>query len=192
MRRSKGQSRILICAAAFAIILLAGYGSFCGLENFRNVLQNQAFRLVVKNTGAFLLLGVPLLLALSLAAALFLQKCGKSGDWLKTGFLVPMAIPAASAALLWRFLFHDQGLLNGLLQAAGLAGMDWMNTDAAFWEAWLVAGEYPHESMYLIQHLFHNWFRDLSLEKMAAGAVLDSVVLLLFILLLQKFWDREK
>lgn len=252
------------CDVIRRAFLLAGNGSFCGLENFRNVLHNQAFRLAVKNTGAFLILGVPLLLVLSLAAAMFLQKCGKSGEWLKTGFLVPLAIPAASAALLWRFLFHGQGLLNGLLQAAGLAGTDWMNTDAAFWvlagsyiwknlgfnivlwlaglseiprelyeaaqmdgagrwqlfrtitlpgllpssfvisvlavlnsfkafrEAWLVAGEYPHESMYLIQHLFNNWFRDLSLDKMAAGAVLDSVVLIVFILLLQKFWDREE
>ena len=27
-----------------------------------------------------------------------------------------------------------------------------------FREAYLVAGQYPHESMYLLQHLFNNWF----------------------------------
>ena len=32
-----------------------------------------------------------------------------------------------------------------------------------------MAGDYPHDSMYLLQHVFNNWFRELSLDKMAAG-----------------------
>lgn len=39
-------------------------------------------------------------------------------------------------------------------------------------ESYLLAGEYPDKSIYMIQHLFHNWFRDMSMEKMAAGAVM--------------------
>lgn len=38
-------------------------------------------------------------------------------------------------------------------------------------ECYLLAGEYPDKSIYMVQHLFHNWFRDMSVEKMAAGAV---------------------
>ncbi len=66
-----------------------------------------------------------------------------------------------------------------------------LNSFKVFREAYLVAGDYPHDSMYLMQHLFNNWFRDLSLDKMAAGAVLDSVVLMVLILLLQRAWDRR-
>ena len=39
-------------------------------------------------------------------------------------------------------------------------------------ESYLLAGEYPDRSIYMIQHLFHNWFRDMSVEKMSAGAVI--------------------
>lgn len=39
-------------------------------------------------------------------------------------------------------------------------------------EAYLLAGEYPDKSIYMVQHLFQNWFRELSLEKMAASAVI--------------------
>lgn len=39
-------------------------------------------------------------------------------------------------------------------------------------EAYLLAGEYPDKSIYMIQHMFHNWFRDMSVDKMAAGAVI--------------------
>ena len=55
-----------------------------------------------------------------------------------------------------------------------------------------MAGDYPHESIYMMQHLFNNWFRSFSFDKMSAAAVLESVVLLLLILLLQRAWDRKE
>ena len=61
-----------------------------------------------------------------------------------------------------------------------------VNSFKVFREAYLVAGSYPHESIYMLQHLFNNWFRELSIDKMAAGAVLNSAVLLILILVLQK------
>lgn len=39
-------------------------------------------------------------------------------------------------------------------------------------ESYLLAGEYPDKSIYMVQYLFHNWFRDMSVEKMSAGAVI--------------------
>lgn len=45
--------------------------------------------------------------------------------------------------------------------------------------------------MYLLQHLFNNWYRDLALDKMAAAAVMTAVLILGLILILQKLWDRN-
>lgn len=47
-----------------------------------------------------------------------------------------------------------------------------INSFKVFREAYLVAGVYPHESMYLLQHLFNNWFLDLELGRITAAAVL--------------------
>ncbi len=66
-----------------------------------------------------------------------------------------------------------------------------LNSFKVFREAYLVAGDYPHRSMYLLQHLFNNWFRDLSFDRMAAGAVLTAMVILCLIGLLRKGFDRE-
>ena len=66
-----------------------------------------------------------------------------------------------------------------------------LNSFKVFREAYLVAGDYPHRSMYLLQHLFNNWFVNLELDKMAAAAVCVGTVLFLFILLLQRFWDQD-
>lgn len=66
-----------------------------------------------------------------------------------------------------------------------------LNSFKVFREAYLVAGDYPHKSMYLLQHLFNNWFRDLSFDRMAAGAVLTALVILCFIGLLRRNLEQE-
>ena len=66
-----------------------------------------------------------------------------------------------------------------------------LNSFKVFREAYLVAGDYPHESMYLLQHLFNNWFRELSLDKMSAAAVVIAMLILVLIIGLQRSWDRE-
>lgn len=47
-----------------------------------------------------------------------------------------------------------------------------INSFKVFREAYLVAGAYPHESMYLLQHLFNNWFLSLELGRITAAAVM--------------------
>lgn len=44
-------------------------------------------------------------------------------------------------------------------------------------EAYLVAGDYPDESMYMLQHVFNNWFASLDTQKMSAGAVMMVTLL---------------
>lgn len=230
-----------------------------GLANYKAVLGNDAFRLAAANTLHFIGVCLPLLLAVSLALALalrarvFQKGLGpRAAALYKTSFLLPMAIPVASIALLWRVLFAQNGLLNAWL---GLS-IDYMGTDAAFWvliatylwknsgydmilwlsgldsipaalyeaaavdgasaaqqffhitlpnllptltltailsllnvfkafrEVYLVAGNYPHQSIYQLQHLFNNWFLALDLPRLTAAAVLLAAALLGLILAL--------
>ena len=37
----------------------------------------------------------------------------------------------------------------------------------------------------MMQHLFNNWFRDLSLDKLAVGAVINTAI---FVVLIWGFW----
>ena len=69
--------------------------------------------------------------------------------------------------------------------------LSFLNTFNAFREAYLVAGSYPDERMYLLQHLFNNWYRDLAMDKMAAAAVVTGIAIMVLVLLLQKAWERE-
>lgn len=69
--------------------------------------------------------------------------------------------------------------------------ISFLNSFKVFREAYLVAGSYPHDSMYLLQHLFNNWFVGMELDKMAAAAVCVFTVIFAAIVLLQRAWDRE-
>lgn len=66
-----------------------------------------------------------------------------------------------------------------------------LNSFKVFREAFLVAGSYPHKSIYLLQHLFNNWFVNLDLDKMAAASVIVFAVIFAAIMLLRKVWNNE-
>ena len=66
-----------------------------------------------------------------------------------------------------------------------------LNSFKAFREAFLVGGNYPHESMYLLQHLFNNWFLSLDLPRLTAAAVLMALALSGLILALRRIWTRD-
>ena len=70
--------------------------------------------------------------------------------------------------------------------------ISFLNSFKVFREAYLVAGAYPHDSMYLLQHLFNNWFVNMELDKMAAAAVCIFGVIFLAIVLLKREWDQEE
>lgn len=56
--------------------------------------------------------------------------------------------------------------------AAMIGMLSFVNAFRVFREAYLIAGDYPHESIYMLQHLFNNWFTKLDIQKMSAAAVM--------------------
>ena len=57
-----------------------------------------------------------------------------------------------------------------------------INSFKVFREAYLVAGDYPHESIYMLQHLFNNWFVSLDIQKMSAASVMVEAAVLIPVL----------
>ena len=237
-------------------------GKFVGIDNFNHVLHNKAFQLAVRNTSRFIITCVPLLLLLSLALSVMINNLKKHRSFFKTSFLIPLAIPISSVVFLWKVIFHQNGLLNGLLLRLGLEGYDWISTKAfpvlvfsyiwknigydivlwlagldtisvalyeaagvdganawkkfryitlpglmptvfivsvlsivntfkVFREAYLIAGTYPRDdSIYMLQHLFNNWFTKLDIQKMCAAAVMVAAVIVAIVMILQRL-DRQ-
>lgn len=59
-------------------------------------------------------------------------------------------------------------------------------------EAYLVAGSYPPEAIYMIPHLFNNWFASLSISSLSAASVLIILFIGLLISLLFVAWKAEE
>lgn len=102
---------------------------FVGLANYRELLQNEAFRLAAKNTALFSLVAVPLTTGLSLllACAFECRIPGKSR--FRALFLSPMMVPVASIVLVWQILFHQNGAVNQLLEFFRLQPVNWLRTN---------------------------------------------------------------
>lgn len=101
---------------------------FCGLSNYRTVLQNRAFRLAIYNTVRFMAVCLPLLLAGGLILAVAMERYSFLEKW-KALYLLPMAMPAATIVLVWKLIFAKQGFLNGMLGTH----IDFLQGENAFW-----------------------------------------------------------
>ncbi len=67
-----------------------------------------------------------------------------------------------------------------------------LNSFKVFREAYLISGDYPHGSIYMLQHLFNNWFTALDMDKLSAGAVIVSIVIFAVILIFKNIWGKEE
>lgn len=69
--------------------------------------------------------------------------------------------------------------------------LSFVNAFRVFREAYLIAGDYPHESIYMLQHLFNNWFTKLDIQKMSAAAVMIAIVVSILLFLLERWNERQ-
>ena len=229
---------------------------FAGLQNYRNVIQNGAFQIAVKNTAVFSAVAVPGAVILAMVLALMLEARIPWKSQFRTFFLSPMMVPIASIILIWQVLFHSNGVVNELLVRLGGGKIDWLKSDWSivvivllFWwknlgynmilfmaalnnipkellevaevegaskayqffhiklrylsptvlfvtilsiinsfkvfrEIYLLTGNYPYESLYMLQHFMNNMFRDVDYQRLSAAAVLLAIAIIILIALL--------
>lgn len=224
---------------------------FVGLENYSRMFHNEMFLTAFGNTLKFLGIGLPVILLLAYALALFLKSQARRFPLLRPVFLLPYVMPVAGTVLLVDLLFSDRGLANQFLLALGLPLGDWLQSPAAFWvmlilylwkstgyavvlllaglmaippdhyavaqvegagrwqafryitmpqmwyalfiafvfslinafkcfrEIFLVGGEHPHPSVYMLQHFINNSFENLNYQRLSVASVLLFLVLTL-------------
>ena len=106
--------------------------TFVGLENYRTIFANESFQLAVSNTVRFILICIPLLLALSLGVALLLYKMKRLQDLFRTTYLLPLVVPVTSVVMIIQTVFQKNGLLSALCVTFGGTAFDWLNSEYAF------------------------------------------------------------
>ncbi len=69
--------------------------------------------------------------------------------------------------------------------------LSFLNSFKIYREIYLVAGSYPNSEIYLLQHIFNNWYVNLSMDKLTAATVIVSVFLFIFIIVLNRLWQKD-
>ncbi len=114
----------------FDIYALADWRNLrlAGLDNYAHVLTLPLFWQALRNTLLFVVLGVPLSIALSLGCALLLQSpLARFKPFFRTALFAPVVTTLVAVAIIWRYLFHVRyGLINSGLGALGLEPVDWL------------------------------------------------------------------
>jgi multiple sugar transport system permease protein len=99
-----------------------------GLGNYTALFDNPLFWTALQNTFYFALVGGPLTVAVSLAAALLVNaKLVRFRTLFRTIYFVPFVTTLVAVAVVWRYLYHPQyGLLNWALGFVGVGPIDWL------------------------------------------------------------------
>jgi len=100
-----------------------------GLDNYQRLFRDELFLRAARNTGIFVLLGVPLTMAAALLVALGLNSgLTRFRTAFRVGYYLPVVTSIVAISVVWRFLLQpDTGLVDRLLGLAGLDGPNWLN-----------------------------------------------------------------
>ncbi len=101
---------------------------FVAFDNYLELLRTPLFWKALGNTSYFVVVGVPLSIALSLAAALLLHaKVARFKPLFRTALFAPVVTTLVAVAVIWRYLFHTSyGLVNWALGHVGIGPVDWL------------------------------------------------------------------
>lgn len=109
--------------------LLSPDKRFVGLQNYIDLATDPLFAQVLKNTLLYTLLTVAANMTLALGLALWMNRPGWFAGFLQSATFSPYIVSMVSVSVLWMWMMDPQyGLLNGLLGAVGLPGLQWLRS----------------------------------------------------------------
>lgn len=103
---------------AFTDYSVFGETAFTGLTNFKRLIADPDFWLAVKNSCVFVLM-VPILQVLSIALALLVNRKLRGTAVFRVLIYLPVVTSMVAVAIIWKFIFDPNGLVNGLLMEWG-------------------------------------------------------------------------
>jgi multiple sugar transport system permease protein len=101
--------------------------NFVGLDNFTKLVEDPLFRKVTLNTLLYLVLGVPLTMAVALLVAVLVNRVNRLKGFFRVGYYLPVVTSIVAVSVVWKFLLRDNGgLFNVVLSWVGIDGPAWL------------------------------------------------------------------
>ncbi|KFL28486.1 sugar ABC transporter permease [Devosia sp. 17-2-E-8] len=104
--------------------------NFVGFGNYVGLLHDEIFLKVLGNTGYFVLVSVPIQIAIALLCALALNRGVRGQTFFRVVYFLPVVTSTVAAALVWSWLFNSNfGLINAGLSLVGVTDLPkWMGS----------------------------------------------------------------
>jgi alpha-1,4-digalacturonate transport system permease protein len=110
--------------------VIRGTVKFIGLGNYLQLFHDPQFGLSVLNTAWYTFTVVPLIVAGSIAIAVFLRESRPARLLARVGFYIPFVLSPVVVATSWKWLLNeDLGVIDGFLKWAGAATIPWLTDD---------------------------------------------------------------
>lgn len=124
---------IISLVISFTNLDITGLGNwgavkFIGLSNFINLFHDSLFLQAVDNTLFYVVIGVPAVIALSLAIAIMIN-FGQNRFFklMRLVFYTPSITNTVAVAVVWTFMYNPStGLINNILNQIGLGSVGWL------------------------------------------------------------------
>jgi multiple sugar transport system permease protein len=124
--------------------------TFAGLDNFRQLIRDETFRIALVNTFYYVIGTVPPTMAAALGLALLLDQRLRGRNLFRTIFFFPYVASLVAVAVVWNMLFHPaMGPVNQFLVSLGVenpprwsASVDWAMPTVILASIWRGMGYY--------------------------------------------------
>jgi len=121
---------LLISFTDFDLYALADLRNlrFVHVRNYVRLLETPLFWQALGNTLYFVVVGVPLSIAASLAAALLVDSpLARFRSFFRTALFTPVVTTLVAVAVIWRYLLSTRyGVINFVLGQLGIGPIDWL------------------------------------------------------------------
>ena len=102
------------------------HASFAGLQNYVAILHNPVFYKVMLNTIIYLVVAVPVLAIIPLFLAILINQKIKGITLYKILIYLPVIVSIVVAAIAFKWLYAEQGILNYLLNVFHIHSIGWL------------------------------------------------------------------
>lgn len=100
--------------------IIAGTGEYVGLANFKEIFSDKEFWNALKNTLVFLVIVLPLNVFLPMILAVLVNQKIKGVSTFRVLYYLPVITPMVVAALMWKMLYSQSGLISTILVKMGI------------------------------------------------------------------------
>lgn len=110
------------------LLAFTGSNEFVGLENYEYIFNNRTFRLVLRNTGIFLVACVGLTMVCGLLVALLLNQKLRGRTAVRAVVFAPFLLSGAAIGIVWAYIFDPRfGLLVQILDWFSIPSPHWLD-----------------------------------------------------------------